>query len=73
MRTLLCRGGGRTGDELEESLIKETLLSAKQDKVYQETVEEWIQNAGIIDKLQTAENKTNLSLLDLVDIMTENK
>ena len=64
---------GRTGDELEESLIKETLLSAKQDKVYQETVEEWIQNAGIIDKLQTAENKTNLSLLDLVDIMTENK
>ena len=73
MRTLLCRGGGRTGDELEESLIKETLLSAKQDKVYQETVEEWIQNAGIIDKLQTAENKTNLSLLDLVNIMTENK
>ena len=73
MRTLLCRGGGRSGDELEESLIKETLLSAKQDKVYQETVEEWIQNAGIIDKLQTAENKTNLSLLDLVDIMTENK
>ena len=70
---MLCRGGGRTGDELEESLIKETLLSAKQDKVYQETVEEWIQNAGIIDKLQTAENKTNLSLLDLVDIMTENK
>ena len=64
---------GRTGDELEESLIKETLLSAKQDKVYQETVEEWIQNAGIIDKLQTAENKTNLSLLDLVNIMTENK
>ena len=73
MRTLLCRGGGRSGDELEESLIKETLLSAKQDKVYQETVEEWIQNAGIIDKLQTAENKTNLSLLDLVNIMTENK
>ena len=73
MRTLLCRGGGRSGDELEESLIKETLLSAKQDKVYQETVEEWIQNAGIIDKLQTVENKTNLSLLDLVDIMTENK
>lgn len=73
MCTLLCRGGGRSGDELEESLIKETLLSAKQDKVYQETVEEWIQNAGIIDKLQTAENKTNLSLLDLVNIMTENK
>ena len=72
---VLCfaAGGGRTGDELEESLIKETLLSAKQDKVYQETVEEWIQNAGIIDKLQTAENKTNLSLLDLVNIMTENK
>ena len=70
---MLCRGGGRSGDELEESLIKETLLSAKQDKVYQETVEEWIQNAGIIDKLQTVENKTNLSLLDLVDIMTENK
>ena len=73
MRTLLCRGGGRSGDELEESLIKETLLRAKQEKVYQETVEEWIQNAGIIDKLQTAENKTNLSLLDLVNIMTENK
>ena len=70
---MLCRGGGRSGDELEESLIKETLLSAKRDKVYQETVEEWIQNAGIIDKLQTAENKTNLSLLDLVNIMTENK
>ena len=64
---------GKTGDDLEESLIQKTLLNAKQDRVYRETVEEWIRNAGIIDKLDVEANTNSLSLLDLVNMMTQDK
>ena len=64
---------GKTGDDLEESLIQKTLLNAKQDRVYRETVEEWIRNAGIIDKLDVEANMNSLSLLDLVNMMTQDK